>query len=51
MFVFKMFQDLEFFDFENSSDEEIKEIQAILKGPGSNGCVEVSGNSCHWLKN
>ncbi|KFM59495.1 hypothetical protein X975_00118, partial [Stegodyphus mimosarum] len=33
--------DLEFFDFKNVSEEEIKEIQAILKGPGSNGCVEL----------
>lgn len=33
--------DLEFFDFNNASEEEIKEIQAILKGPGSNGCVEL----------
>ncbi|GIY11507.1 uncharacterized protein CDAR_584821 [Caerostris darwini] len=33
--------DLEFFDFKNASEEEIKEIQAILKGPGSNGCVEL----------
>ncbi|XP_054714195.1 uncharacterized protein LOC129223858 [Uloborus diversus] len=33
--------DLEFFDFKNATEDEIKEIQAILKGPGSNGCVEL----------
>ncbi|GFY37796.1 uncharacterized protein TNIN_446541 [Trichonephila inaurata madagascariensis] len=33
--------DLEFFDFNNASEEEVKEIQAILKGPGNNGCVEL----------
>ncbi|KAG8195569.1 hypothetical protein JTE90_002192 [Oedothorax gibbosus] len=35
------FCDLEFFDFKDSSDEEIKEIQAILKGPKSEGCVKL----------
>ncbi|XP_015908852.2 uncharacterized protein [Parasteatoda tepidariorum] len=33
--------DLEFYDFENASEEEIQEIHAILKGPGNNGSVEL----------